>query len=79
LSGHLHGNPATAERDARIRAWLRNNGYEVIEIAVSDLYDQGAMIRHFRKLAGYLSATDLRESVRSDPSWFQKADTNKTP
>jgi hypothetical protein len=73
LSGHLHGNPATAERDARIRSWLRNNGYEVIEIAVSDLYDEGAMTRHFRKLAGYLNAADLREKVRSDSAWFRRA------
>jgi len=43
LSGHLHGNAATAEQDQRIRSWLRNNGYEVIEIAVSDLFDEGAM------------------------------------
>jgi hypothetical protein len=33
LSGHLHGNPETAERDREIRSWLRNNGYEVIEVA----------------------------------------------
>lgn len=71
LSGHLHGSPATAERDARIRAWLRNNGYEVIEIAVGDLYDVGAMTRHFRRLAGYLNAPELREKVRSDLSWFR--------
>src|SRR5207249_2728397 len=32
LSGHLHGSRATAEQDVRIRTWLRNNGYEVIEI-----------------------------------------------
>lgn len=71
LSGHLHGNATTAEHDARIRSWLRNNGYEVIEIAVSDLYDVGAMTRHFRKLAGYLSASDLRDRVRTDTSWFE--------
>jgi hypothetical protein len=73
LSGHLHGNPATAETDARIRAWLRNNGYEVVEIAVSDLYDESAMTRHFRKLAGYLNASELREKVRSDRDWFRRA------
>jgi hypothetical protein len=72
LSGHLHGNPATAERDARIRTWLRNNGYEVIEIAASDLYDEGAMVRQFRRLAGYLGANELRDAVRKDASWFRK-------
>lgn len=74
LSGHLHGNPATAEQDQRIRTWLRNNGYEVIEIATSDLHDEGAMTRHFRKLAGYLGSNDLRESLRADASWFQRAE-----
>jgi SOS-response transcriptional repressor LexA len=74
LSGHLHGNPATKEQDQRIRTWLRNNGYEVIEIAVSDLFDQGAMTRHFRKLAGYLNEAELRERLRGDKSWFSKAE-----
>jgi SOS-response transcriptional repressor LexA len=73
LSGHLHGNPETAARDRQIRSWLRNNGYEVIEIAASELDDQNAMTRHFRKLAGYLSQPELRASVRDDPSWFQRA------
>jgi hypothetical protein len=70
LSQHLHGNPATAERDRSIRDWLRNNGYEVLEIAFSDLYDEGAMSRHFRRLAGYLSKPDLRERLRADTSWY---------
>ncbi len=76
LSEHLHGNPATREKDGRIRTWLRNNGYEVIEIAVSDLGDVGAMIRHFRRLAGYLHAVDLRETVRTDTSWFNRVSGN---
>jgi SOS-response transcriptional repressor LexA len=73
LSGHLHGNPATAAQDTIIRSWLRNHGHEVIEIAVSDLADAGEMTRHFRKLAGYLGAADLREAVRTDRSWFDRA------
>lgn len=78
LSGHLHGNPATAEQDQRVRTWLRNNGYEVIEIAASDLHDEAAMIRHFRKLAGYLGASERRESLRTDTSWFQRAGETAT-
>jgi hypothetical protein len=70
LSGHLHGNPATREQDARIRTWLRNNGWDVIEIAASDLHDAGAMTRHFRKLAGYLRADDVRARVQADQRWF---------
>jgi ATP-dependent helicase YprA (DUF1998 family)/SOS-response transcriptional repressor LexA/ribosomal protein L40E len=70
LSEHLHGNPKTAERDQRIRAWLRASGYEVIEIAVSDMCDVGAMTRHFRKLAGYLDESVLREKIKASQDWF---------
>jgi SOS-response transcriptional repressor LexA len=73
LSGHLHGNPATAEQDQRIRTWLRNNGYEVIEISANELHDEEAMSRHFRKLAGYLAASEIRDRLRTDRSWYQKA------
>jgi len=79
LSGHLHGNPATAERDQLIRTWLRNNDYEVIEIAVSDLYDAGAMTSHFRKLAGYLRADDIRSSLQADTGWFSDAGEPSRP
>jgi hypothetical protein len=70
LSQHLHGNPAVAEQDRRIRDWLRNNCYEVIEIAASDLYDEGAMARHFRRLAGYLNNPGLKERLRTDMQWY---------
>jgi SOS-response transcriptional repressor LexA len=79
LSNHIHGNPKTAEKDQRIRTWLRNNGYEVIEIAVSDLDDQGAMTRHFRRLAGYLRADDIRNSIKDDTSWFSRAEKKTRP
>jgi hypothetical protein len=73
LSGHLHGNPATADRDTRIRTWLRNNGYDVIEIAASDLHDDGAMTRHFARLAGYLRQDQLRDRIRTEP-WYEAAE-----
>jgi hypothetical protein len=79
LSGHLHGNATTADRDRSIRTWLRNNGWDVIEIAVSDLYDQGAMQRHFRRLAGYLRADDVRARVQADTSWFGRAERTAQP
>ncbi|MDY7107964.1 MAG: DEAD/DEAH box helicase [Planctomycetota bacterium] len=72
LSGHIHGNPTTAGRDREIRDWLRNNGYEVIEIAASDLYDSGKMQQHFRRLAGYLHERELRSRIREDDSWFER-------
>lgn len=71
MSETLHGNRATAERDREIRSWLRNNGYEVIEITVVELDDREAMKRHFRKLARYLMDRDLAQSVANDPSWFE--------
>ena len=78
LSAHIHGNPETADQDQRIRTWLCNNGYEVIEIAVSDLDDEGAMTRHFRRLAGYLREDHLRDALRKDTSWFREAEEEKT-
>ena len=72
LSAHLHGNPETAERDREIRTWLRNRGYEVIEIAANELDDEEAMVRHFRRLASYLGMRDARSRVRDDRSWFRE-------
>ena len=79
LSQHLHGNPQTAEHDRRIRDWLRNNGYEVIEIAATDLHDGGAMTRHFRKLAGYLNNHTLRDRLRTDPQWYDAPEPPASP
>ncbi|WP_434481018.1 Zn-binding domain-containing protein [Gemmatimonas sp.] len=73
LSAGLHGNPATAARDKEMRDWLRNNGYEVIEISVVELDDSVAMQRHFRRLAGYLRRDDVRSSVTRDTDWFTRA------
>jgi len=75
LSRHLHGNPATAEKDREIRTWLRNHGYEVIEIAANQLTDEDAMTRHFRRLASYLGRQDLRGKVKDDRSWFRAANS----
>ena len=72
LSDQLHGNPETAERDREIRNWLRNGGYDVIEITTNELHDQGAMTRHFRKLAQYLGMRETRRRLRDDPSWFHE-------
>jgi SOS-response transcriptional repressor LexA len=74
LSDHLHGNAKTAEQDQRIRGWLRGHGYEVIEIPASDLFDAGAMTRHFRRLAGYLDENSLRDRIKASASWFDDGD-----
>jgi SOS-response transcriptional repressor LexA len=70
LSQYLHGNPETAKQDQLIRSWLRNNGYDVIEIPDSDLADNTTMSRHFRKLAGYLRMDALKNRIIADKSWF---------
>ena len=75
LSRHLHGNPETAERDRAIRSWLRNNSHEVIEIAATDLHDQGAMTQHFRRLANYLGDRKLGQRIREDQDWFLPSDS----
>ena len=75
LSRHLHGNPETAERDRDIRSWLRNHGYDVIEIAANELDDEDAMVRHFRRLARNLNLSDLRRRLLKDRSWFRDAAT----
>ena len=72
LSEHLHGNPRTAEQDREIRYWLRQRGYEVVEITVTDLDDAGAMTQHFRRLARYLDAGEARARVKDD-RWFAAA------
>lgn len=69
LSGHLHGHPAAVERDREIRSWLRQRGYDVIEIAANELDDPGAMVRYFRKLAGYLRQDERKKALKDDPSW----------
>jgi SOS-response transcriptional repressor LexA len=73
MSAHIHGNPVTAAKDREIRDWLRNHGWEVIEIAVNQLSDADAMERHFRRLAGYLADRELRDAIRADRSWFERA------
>lgn len=75
LSSHLHGNARTKEQDQRIRSWLRNHGFEVIEISAVELDDHDAMTRHFRKLAGYLGNPTLKSALGSDRTWFDRGGT----
>ena len=73
MSSPLHGNPETAERDREIRSWLKSNGYHVIEITYIELDDRNAMVRHFKKLAKYLSGKELAKRIAKDKNWFDKA------
>ena len=78
MSASIHGDPAAAERDREIRTWLRNHGYRVIEITVVELDDRQAMIRHFRKLAKYLSGPELADKLSQDTSWFDLPGRNQS-
>ena len=71
MSAALHGDPAIAERDKEIRTWLRNNGYQVIEIACNELDDRKAMVRHFKKLAKFLSGKDFARDIVESQEWFE--------
>ena len=79
LSRPLHGNPKTAERDREIRDWLRNHGYEVIEIPANELDDVDAMVRYFRRLANYLGMREVRKRVSDDRSWFDSTTEPSRP
>ncbi|MCL4079469.1 DEAD/DEAH box helicase [Coriobacteriia bacterium Es71-Z0120] len=70
LSKGIHGDPRRAAQDREIRDWLRNNGWDVIEIAASDLFDEAKMASHFRRLARYLGDARLSDTLREDHSWF---------
>lgn len=70
MSGHLHGNPATHQRDRQIRETLRNRHYDVLVIQYSDLFDRVAMQRHFLKLGRILLGRERARALRTDDSWF---------
>jgi hypothetical protein len=74
LSEHLHGNPTTASRDRQIREELRARGFEVLEIAATDLWDREKMSRHFFRLGRWLLGRDRAREVRDRTDWFEEAD-----
>lgn len=72
MSASLHGDPQTAARDREIRTWLRGNGYQVIEITYVELDDREAMIRHFRRLAKFLSGKEKAKKLTENSRWFDE-------
>lgn len=72
MSRGLHGNPKTAAKDHEIRSWLRNNGFNVISIAVNELDDRGAMVQYFKRLARFLEGKSLANEIGSNDSWFDQ-------
>ena len=75
LSDHIHGNPETQEKDRQIREQLRSQGYEVLEIAASELWDKERMRQHFFRLGRLLLGREEARALRDDPDWFDSAET----
>jgi hypothetical protein len=71
LSGHIHGKPATRERDRAIRETLRSMHYEVVEISAAQLHDRAAMVKHLSRIARILIGKDRAKSLRDDESWYE--------
>ncbi|MCB2211767.1 DEAD/DEAH box helicase [bacterium] len=71
MSRHIHGNKETAERDREIRGWLRQEGYQVIEIPYNELDDKKAMTRHFKRLAKFIEGKDMANRIAANEQWFQ--------
>ena len=70
LSGRIHGNPETRDRDEQIRERLREMGYEVISIPATALTDRERMASYFFRLARCLMDRAAAELVRTNPTWF---------
>ncbi len=71
LSDGIHGRPETAQRDREIRAELRGEGHEVIEITAVELDDPLAMEKVFRKLARQLVGREQVDRVTEErDQWF---------
>jgi len=69
LSAHIHGNPATRDRDRAIRETLRSMHYEVVEITATQLNDRQAMVQHLARIARILVGKDRARALRDDASW----------
>lgn len=79
LSREIHGNPETQARDRAIREQLRALGYEVFEIAASDLSDREKMRNIFFRLGRLILDRSEARRLRDEPDWFQAPGEVETP
>lgn len=70
LSQHIHGNASTRARDEAIRSQLEADGYDVLAITATELFDEGAMAGHLARIARWLMGKDRARSVKEDHSWW---------
>ena len=73
LSAHIHGNPATKQRDTEIRNQLEGEGYEVFSITYTKLFDQDALRLFLTRVARSLVGRDTAASISQDTAWFNDA------
>ncbi len=73
LSAHIHGNPATKQRDTEIRNQLEAEGYEVFSITYTKLFDVDAVRMFLTKVAKSLIGRDAAAKVSASTAWFQDA------
>lgn len=71
LSRGIHGNPEVEAKDRAIREQLRAQGYEVFEIAASDLSDPEKMSNIFFRLGRLLLGRSEARRLRDERGWFQ--------
>ncbi len=71
LNGRLHGDPANAARDRKIRGMLESMDHTVFVVTAKDLDDKGAMKRHFYDIALRLTARGTARTLREQADgWF---------
>ena len=71
LSGHIHGNPETRNKDTQIRNDLIAAGHYLLIITAHDLGDKRMMSRHFKKLARMLKGREAMNRVEEEAGdWF---------
>jgi hypothetical protein len=71
LSESVHGNPETQECDQQIRTHLRNENYQVFEIACSELDDRERVAALFYRLGRLLLDRTAADRIRNENGWFE--------
>ncbi len=71
LSDSVHGNPETRERDHQIRTQLRNENYQVFEMACSELDDRERVTALFYRLGRLLLDRTAADRIRNENGWFE--------
>ncbi len=67
----VHGNPETQEQDRQIRQHLRNENYQVFEIACTELSDRDRVSAHFYRLGRLLLDRTAADRIRAEGEWFE--------